>query len=94
MNTKTYHYIVKGIVQGVFFRYHTARTANNFLIRGTVKNLPTGDVEVYARGDEENIEKFEAFLHSGPPSAKVEQVIKEQLKGNDKHGYTGFEIIY
>jgi acylphosphatase len=89
---KTYHYVVKGWVQGVAFRYYTVRHAHKSRIRGTVKNLYNGDVEVYAQGDEENIKGFEAFLHSGPPSAHVERVIKEELDLDEI--YPEFEIIF
>jgi acylphosphatase len=89
---KTYRYIIKGIVQGVTFRYYTAKNAGKFSIKGTVKNLYNGDVEVVAQGDPENIKNFEKFLRSGPPAAVVDQLIKEKRFIDDV--YTGFEIIY
>ena len=92
MTMKTYHYIVKGMVQGVAFRYYTSRYAQNFSIKGTVKNLFNGDVEIYAQGDPENIRRFEAFLHAGPPAANVDQVTKEELDSNEF--FPGFEIIF
>ncbi len=74
------------------FRYYTVRNAHHLLIKGTVKNLFNGDVEVYAQGDPENIKRFETFLHSGPPSAAVDRVIKEEL--NTDKLFRGFDIIY
>jgi acylphosphatase len=89
---KTYRYIIKGIVQGVAFRYYTAKNAGRFSIKGTVKNLYNGDVEVVAQGDPENIKNFEIFLRSGPAAAVVDQLIKEKIFIDEV--YTGFEIIY
>ena len=89
---KTYHYIVKGRVQGVAFRYYALRSARENSIRGTIKNLYNGDVEVYAQGDEENIKGFEAFLYSGPPAAVVKKVIKEDKETGDR--YYGFEVVF
>jgi len=89
---KTCQYIIKGNVQGVAFRYYTVKSAQNLRIKGTVKNLFNGDVEVYAQGDPENIRRFEAFLRAGPPSAIVDRVIKEELDSNEV--FPGFEIIY
>ena len=89
---KTYQYVIKGSVQGVAFRYYTVRYAQNLRIKGTVRNLFNGDVEVYAQGEPENIKRFEAFLHSGPPAAVVDGVIKEELDSNEV--FPGFEIIY
>jgi len=89
---KTYRYIVKGRVQGVAFRYYTVKAAHNYGVFGTVKNLFNGDVEAYAQGDEQNLRRFELFLQGGPPSAHVEQVIKEEFDMDQ--AFRGFEIIY
>ena len=89
---KTYHYIVNGRVQGVFFRYHTKEAAQKLNIYGTAKNLFNGDVEIYAQGRTENIEQFEAFLHRGSPASRVNNVTKEEFE--DPEIYTSFEIIY
>ena len=91
-NMKTYRYVVKGMVQGVAFRYYTVRNAQNFGIKGTVKNLFNGDVEVVARGEPENLKHFEAFLRTGPPAAAVDRVIKEEVDIIEI--FTGFEIIF
>jgi acylphosphatase len=79
---KTYHYIVKGRVQGVAFRYYTQRTAHELRVTGTVKNLYNGDVEVYAQGQDGAIKKFEGFLNDGPISARVDRVIREVFESN------------
>ncbi len=76
---KTHHYIIKGIVQGVFFRQNTREAALKQDIKGTVKNLYNGDVEVYAQGAAENIAEFEKFLNTGPMLSRVDNVIKEEL---------------
>lgn len=55
---KTYHLIFKGRVQGVGFRYTSKMIADKLKLVGTVKNLSNGDVEVYVKGEETNIEKF------------------------------------
>ncbi len=89
---KTYHFVVSGRVQGVAFRYYTVKNAVNNRIRGTVQNLGNGDVEVYAQGDDESIKRFENFLRSGPPSARVEYLLKEEI--NTSELFQGFEIIY
>jgi acylphosphatase len=80
---KTYHYIVRGRVQGVAFRYYTQRTAHELGVTGTVKNLYNGDVEVYAQGAEEAIKKFEDFLNRGPISARVDRLIREVFESNN-----------
>jgi len=64
-------YLISGRVQGVGFRYFAEHTANRFGIRGYVKNLWDGRVEVYAIGDEVSLEEFKRQLAEGPRSARV-----------------------
>ena len=89
---KTYHYLVKGIVQGVFFRYHTKEAAQKLKIAGTVKNLYNGDVEVYCQGQPEAIHQFEDFLKEGPPAATVNELIKGEA--DSAQTFNSFDIIY
>ena len=87
---KTFHYLISGRVQGVAFRHYTVREAEKLGISGTVKNLVSGDVEVFAQGAEAEISQFESFLHIGPRSARVEKVEKEVVE--DQMVYRGFDI--
>jgi acylphosphatase len=89
---KTYHYIVKGLVQGVNFRFYTLKTAQKLNVKGSVRNLFNGDVEVHAQGDKEAIKALEEFLNVGPFTAKVDKVVKEEL--DDTMVYTDFDITY
>lgn len=66
--------IVHGRVQGVGFRYAARRVAVSSGLTGWVRNLPTGDVEVFAQGDPEVVEGFASWLRTGPPGAWVEEV--------------------
>jgi len=66
--------IVKGHVQGVFFRASTQEQAKHLNIQGWAKNLNDGSVEVLACGDETKIEQLKKWLHQGPPMAHVESV--------------------
>lgn len=49
------HYIFKGSVQGVGFRYRAYHAAGMYGVNGFVRNLPDGSVELEAEGDERNI---------------------------------------
>lgn len=50
--------IFEGRVQGVGFRYTVKDLARGFDVRGWVKNLPEGSVELYAMGEPEEVEEF------------------------------------
>ena len=49
---------VSGMVQGVGFRYFIARAADELNLKGYAKNLFNGNVEIYAEGRQEFIEKL------------------------------------
>jgi acylphosphatase len=87
---KTYHYLISGLVQGVCFRHYTVREAERLEISGTVRNMPDGSVEVFAQGDDAEIAQFESFLHTGPRSARVEQVKREVF--DQVEVFRGFDI--
>lgn len=84
------HLIVSGKVQGVFFRKHTKRMADHFQICGTVQNLPDGSVEIFAEGEQLQVQKFVDWCKSGPDRANVSSVdIHETAVKN----YSDFRII-
>ena len=63
--------IVRGRVQGVWYRETTRQTAVRLGVTGSAVNLPDGTVEVIACGDEEAVEALCAWLWEGPPHARV-----------------------
>ena len=69
--------IVKGIVQGVNFRYYSQRQAAKFNITGWVKNLPDGSVAGVFEGDEQDVEAMVQWCRRGPPSAHVTGLIAQ-----------------
>lgn len=66
--------IVSGIVQGVGYRFFAERWASQLGIKGYVKNLWNGDVEVVAQGDESALNAFIEKLRKGPRAAVVSKV--------------------
>ncbi len=68
------HCIVRGRVQGVFYRASTQKVAQGLGLHGGVSNLPDGSVEVIAWGEHDALEKLREWLREGPPLARVEAV--------------------
>ena len=66
------HGTVTGRVQGVAFRWSTAREASRLDLIGWVRNLPDGRVEVWAQGSPERVDVMRSFLSIGPPGARVD----------------------
>ncbi len=83
-------YVISGRVQGVGFRYFAERVANQLGIRGYVKNLYAGSVEVYAIGDENSLEQFKRHLAEGPRSARVSGIDESEESVSEE--YSRFEI--
>lgn len=50
--------IISGKVQGVGFRYSVLQASRNFKVNGFVKNLETGEVQVIAEGEKQELENF------------------------------------
>jgi acylphosphatase len=84
---KAYTILIQGRVQGVGFRWFTQQNAQRFSIEGHVINLDSGDVEVFAQGDEENIQEFMAQLKKGPSFARVTNVIINDENINNNLNY-------
>ena len=72
---QTVHLVIKGKVQGVFFRASTKEKANELGIKGWVKNMPDGNVEVLAAGNKDQLENFIEWCRRGPTQAIVSDVV-------------------
>lgn len=64
--TRQLHCIVKGFVQGVFFRPPTLHEARRMGVTGWVGDLPNGTAEVMAEGDDETLKEFLPWVQKGP----------------------------
>jgi acylphosphatase len=68
------HLIIKGRVQGVFFRGSIRQIATRLGINGIAINLSNGNVEVIAEGEKNKLEELIEFCRKGPEGAKVEDI--------------------
>jgi acylphosphatase len=84
------HMVVKGLVQGVGFRYFVLREASKLGLKGYVRNLNSGDVEVHAEGDRSLVEELIAAIKVGPRSAHVTDVRLEWRPPD--HTFHGFDV--
>ncbi len=72
------HILVSGKVQGVNFRAYTVEKGRELGVKGWVRNLDDGRVEILVEGEENKIENLIRFCHSGSPSARVKEVYMER----------------
>lgn len=66
--------VVSGRVQGVGYRYYILRIASNLNLKGYVRNLPNGRVEIEAEGEFTDIETLLDHCRVGPPRAAVSNI--------------------
>lgn len=77
------HILVKGKVQGVFFRKNAKQLAAELNILGWIKNTDEGHVEILAQADKNAVEQFIQWCWQGPPRADVEKVETEDAAINN-----------
>jgi acylphosphatase len=77
--TKRYHLLVSGRVQGVGFRYFTRDSARALGLSGWVRNVRGGGVEVEVEGGRVVIDRFIEELRQGPPLSRVLDVEAQEL---------------
>lgn len=68
------HLIIEGRVQGVGYRANTRRMANRLNLKGWVRNLRNGDVEIVVEGPEVELNMLIAWCYRGPTSSYVSKI--------------------
>ena len=86
----TLHLLIKGKVQGVFYRASAKEMANKLKLNGWIKNTTEGNVEATVNGSEESIEQFIDWCRKGLKNANVTDVL---ITPKPDDGLTGFQII-
>ncbi len=81
---------IYGVVQGVGYRWFTKRVADELGIKGYVRNMDDGSVEVLAIGDEEKLAAFFEKLKEGPALSRVERIERREVEA--KEPFQSFEI--
>ncbi len=71
---------VKGLVQGVGYRWFADRRARKYDLKGFVENLPDGSVYLEVEGKRDWIEDMIKELRKGPELSNVEEIIVEWEK--------------
>ncbi len=85
-------FLISGEVQGVGFRYFAMRAAARHQVKGTVKNLPNGSVEIVAEGDREAMDEFKKDLATGPIFSDVSSLDETDIPVTAR--YVDFRIDY
>jgi acylphosphatase len=87
--TRTLHLVIRGRVQGVFFRNSMQREAMKLGVAGWVRNCSDGAVEAVVQGESDAVEAIVRWAHQGPEIAQVTHVDVAPGAGDFSH----FEIM-
>ena len=79
VDLETIQIIVKGKVQGVFYRQSAKEKAKDLGITGHIRNTQNGEVVIVATGPKEKLHSFIRWCREGPPRAIVKDVFIQSL---------------
>tara|TARA_Y100001935_G_C17252446_1_gene481774 strand:- start:912 stop:1190 length:279 start_codon:yes stop_codon:yes gene_type:complete len=92
MVQKQIHIFVTGRVQGVFFRQSTKVMAIKNNVKGWVRNLDDGRVEIVAQGEIQDIDNLAHWCKTGPANSRVDEF--ELSEENISDEFETFEVRY
>ena len=86
------HFLIKGRVQGVGFRWFVHREAAELGLRGWVRNTDRGEVEIVAAGEPSQLDELRQALHQGSRGSRVDAVVEHELKDEEGAALGAFQI--
>jgi acylphosphatase len=87
MAERAVHLLISGYVQGVGYRHWATQTARKLGVRGWVRNLYDGRVELYAEGESAAIDALVKHCNGGPMHASVKAVDVEEVTIQGAKGF-------
>lgn len=90
----TVNLLIKGKVQGVYYRVAAKEQAEKLGITGWVKYISEGRVEIMATGTEEQLQQFTRWCHRGPDKAYVTDVIVTPLSEETFEEFSVVQEVY
>ncbi len=87
---KTIKIFITGTVQGIFFRNFIKEQAEKLELKGFVRNLDDGRIEVISEGRDENVNQLVEKCKQGPPQSEIKDVQVQELK---HQSFDSFKIL-
>ncbi len=86
------HFLVRGRVQGVGFRWYVHREATELGLKGWVRNTDSGEVEAVAAGDPEDLAELRLAIRKGSRGSRVDKVLEHELEEAEAAALGPFQI--
>lgn len=88
---KSIRVYITGTVQGIFFRGFVKENAERHDVKGFVRNLEDGRVEVFLEGNVDEVNKMIELCKTGPKYSKIDKIeIKEEIF----QGFKNFKVLH
>lgn len=88
---KSVRLYIEGTVQGVFFRGFVKENAEKYDVKGFVRNLEDGRIEVFLEGNVDEVNKMIELCKQGPKHAQIRNV---EIKPENFQGFKTFKILH
>ena len=88
---KSVRLYIQGTVQGVFFRNFIKENAEKDDVRGFVRNLEDGRIEIFLEGNSDDVNKMIELCNKGPHHAQIKNV---EVKPEKFQGFKNFKVLH
>ena len=88
---KSVRLYIDGTVQGVFFRMFVKENAERHNVKGFVRNLEDGRIEVFAEGQIDDVNKLIELCKKGPKHSQIRNV---EIKSERFQDFKVFKILH
>ena len=88
---KSVRLYIDGTVQGIFFRMFVKENAERYNVKGFVRNLEDGKIEVFLEGDANNVNKMIELCQKGPKHAQIRNV---EVKPERFQDFKVFKVLH
>lgn len=88
---KSVRVYITGTVQGVFFRSFIKENAERYNLKGFVRNLEDGRVEIFLEGNVDDVSKMIELCKKGPKHSQIRNV---ETKPEKFQGFKVFKVLH
>lgn len=88
---KSVRLYISGTVQGVFFRSFVKENAEKIGVKGFVRNLEDGRVEVFVEGEIDSVKKMIDICKKGPRHSQIKNI---ELKEERYQNFRTFKVLH
>jgi len=88
---KSVRVYIEGTVQGIFYRGFVKENAERHNVKGFVRNLEDGRVEVFLEGNNEDVDKMVELCKKGPKHSDIKKV---EVKPEKFQDFKTFKILH